>query len=165
MDSTNDTAMIIGLGNPGVQYRYTRHNAGFMVAQALADKLGISLTRVKFRSQVGSGRLDGIPVIIAKPLTYMNESGSAVSSLLHYFKVPLNRLLVIHDDLDLPWERCACAPVEAALGSAVCSLSPTSWAPTLFPACVLVLADHRAEWTRPTMCWKNLAPPNRNCSK
>ncbi|HOE35083.1 MAG: aminoacyl-tRNA hydrolase [Chloroflexi bacterium] len=102
MDSTNDTAMIIGLGNPGVQYRYTRHNAGFMVAQALADKLGISLTRVKFRSQVGSGRLDGIPVIIAKPLTYMNESGSAVSSLLHYFKVPLNRLLVIHDDLDLP---------------------------------------------------------------
>ncbi|MEL7645186.1 MAG: aminoacyl-tRNA hydrolase [Anaerolineaceae bacterium] len=102
MENTNDTTMIVGLGNPGLQYRYTRHNAGFMVAQALADKLDINLKRVKFRCQIGEGKLDGIPLIIAKPLTYMNDSGSAVSSLLHYFKVPLERLLVIHDDLDLP---------------------------------------------------------------
>ncbi len=102
METTNNTTMIVGLGNPGLQYRYTRHNAGFMVAQALADKLELKLMRVKFRCQIGDGKLDGIPLIIAKPLTYMNESGSAVSSLLRYFKVPLERLLVIHDDLDLP---------------------------------------------------------------
>src|SRR5690606_9252040 len=102
METTNNTTMIVGLGNPGQQYRYTRHNAGFMVAQALADKLELKLMRVKFRCQIGDGKLDGIPLIIAKPLTYMNESGSAVSSLLRYFKVPLERLLVIHDDLDLP---------------------------------------------------------------
>ena len=102
MNDTNDTTLIVGLGNPGLQYRYTRHNAGFMVAQALADKLDVNLKRVKFRCQLGETKLDGIPLIIAKPLTYMNDSGSAVSSLLHYFKVPLERLLVIHDDLDLP---------------------------------------------------------------
>ncbi len=102
MNDRNDTALIVGLGNPGLQYRYTRHNAGFMVAQALADKLDVNLKRVKFRCQFGETKLDGIPLIIAKPLTYMNDSGSAVSSLLHYFKVPLERLLVIHDDLDLP---------------------------------------------------------------
>ena len=102
METTNNTTMIVGLGNPGLQYRYTRHNAGFMVAQALADKLELKLMRVKFRCQIGDGKLDGIPLIIAKPLTYMNESGSAVSSLLRYFKVPLEWLLVIHDDLDLP---------------------------------------------------------------
>lgn len=102
MDNNNTPTMIVGLGNPGLQYRYTRHNAGFMVAQALAEKLEFNLKRIKFRCQIGDGKLDGIPLIIAKPLTYMNDSGSAVSSLLHYFKVPLERLLVIHDDLDLP---------------------------------------------------------------
>ena len=102
MDAATDTTLIVGLGNPGLQYRYTRHNAGFMVAQALAEKLDINLKRVKFRCQFGEGKPDGTPLIIAKPLTYMNESGSAVSSLLRYFKVPLERLLVIHDDLDLP---------------------------------------------------------------
>ena len=102
MDAATDTTLIVGLGNPGLQYRYTRHNAGFMVAQALAEKLDINLKRVKFRCQFGEGKPDGTPLIIAKPLTYMNDSGSAVSSLLHYFKVPLERLLVIHDDLDLP---------------------------------------------------------------
>jgi len=102
MDNNNTPTMIVGLGNPGLQYRYTRHNAGFMVAQALAEKLEFNLKRIKFRCQIGDGNLDGIPLIIAKPLTYMNDSGSAVSSLLRYFKVPLERLLVIHDDLDLP---------------------------------------------------------------
>lgn len=102
MDSMNITTLIVGLGNPGLRYRYTRHNVGFMVAQALADKLDVNLKRVKFRCQIGDGKLDGVPLIIAKPLTYMNDSGSAVSSLLHYFKVPPERLLVIHDDLDLP---------------------------------------------------------------
>jgi PTH1 family peptidyl-tRNA hydrolase len=97
-----ENTLIVGLGNPGLAYRYNRHNVGFMVADALADKLEIPLKRVKFKAQIGNGKLGDIPVIIAKPLTFMNNSGEAVAPLVRYFKVPLERLLVIHDDMDLP---------------------------------------------------------------
>jgi len=100
LDKAN--TLIVGLGNPGLAYRHNRHNIGFMVADALAQKLEIPLKRVKFKAQIGNGKVEGIPVIIAKPLTYMNNSGEAVAPLVHYFKVPLERLLVIHDDMDLP---------------------------------------------------------------
>lgn len=97
-----ENTLIVGLGNPGLAYRHNRHNVGFMVADALADKLEIPLKRVKFKAQIGNGKLEGIPIIIAKPLTFMNNSGEAVAPLVRYFKVPLERLLVIHDDMDLP---------------------------------------------------------------
>jgi len=97
-----ENTLIVGLGNPGLAYRHNRHNVGFMVADALADKLEIPLKRVKFKAQIGNGKLGDIPVIIAKPLTFMNNSGEAVAPLVRYFKVPLERLLVIHDDMDLP---------------------------------------------------------------
>ena len=100
LDKAN--TLIVGLGNPGLAYRHNRHNIGFMVADVLAQKLEIPLKRVKFKAQIGNGRIEGIPVIIAKPLTYMNNSGEAVAPLVHYFKVPLERMLVIHDDMDLP---------------------------------------------------------------
>ena len=100
LDKAN--TLIVGLGNPGLAYRHNRHNIGFMVADALAQKLEIPLKRVKFKAQIGNGKVEGIPVIIAKPLTYMNNSGEAVAPLVHYFKVPLERMLVIHDDMDLP---------------------------------------------------------------
>jgi len=99
---TEMNTLIVGLGNPGPEYSQNRHNVGFMVAQALADKLEIPLKKVKFKAQIGTGKVQGIPVIIAKPLTFMNASGSAVVPLVHYYKVPLERLLVIHDDMDLP---------------------------------------------------------------
>ena len=103
LDSLNkENTLIVGLGNPGLAYRHNRHNVGFMVADALADKLEIPLKRVKFKAQIGNGKLEDIPIIIAKPLTFMNNSGEAVAPLVHYFKVPLERLLVIHDDMDLP---------------------------------------------------------------
>ena len=103
LDSLNkENTLIVGLGNPGLAYRHNRHNVGFMVADALADKLGIPLKRVKFKAQIGNGKLGDIPIIIAKPLTFMNNSGEAVAPLVRYFKVPLERLLVIHDDMDLP---------------------------------------------------------------
>jgi PTH1 family peptidyl-tRNA hydrolase len=97
-----NNTLIVGLGNPGPEYRNSRHNAGFMVAEALAGKLEIPLKKVKFKAQIGTGKVQGIPVIIAKPLTFMNTSGQAVAPLVHYYKVPLERLLVIHDDMDLP---------------------------------------------------------------
>lgn len=103
LDSLNkENTLIVGLGNPGLAYRHNRHNVGFMVADALADKLEIPLKRVKFKAQIGNGKLGDIPIIIAKPLTFMNNSGEAVAPLVRYFKVPLERLLVIHDDMDLP---------------------------------------------------------------
>jgi len=103
LDSLNkENTLIVGLGNPGLAYRHNRHNVGFMVADALADKLEIPLKRVKFKAQIGNGKLGDIPVIIAKPLTFMNNSGEVVAPLVRYFKVPLERLLVIHDDMDLP---------------------------------------------------------------
>ena len=103
LDSLNkENTLIVGLGNPGLAYRHNRHNVGFMVADALADKLEIPLKRVKFKAQIGNGKLEDIPIIIAKPLTFMNSSGEAVAPLVRYFKVPLERLLVIHDDMDLP---------------------------------------------------------------
>ena len=97
-----ENTLIVGLGNPGLAYRHNRHNVGFMVADALTDKLEIPLKRVKFKAQIGNGKLEDIPIIIAKPLTFMNKSGEAVAPLVRYFKVPLERLLVIHDDMDLP---------------------------------------------------------------
>ena len=103
LDSLNkENTLIVGLGNPGLAYRHNRHNVGFMVADALAEKLEIPLKRVKFKAQIGNGKLEGIPIIIAKPLTFMNNSGEAVAPLVRYIKVPLERLLVIHDDMDLP---------------------------------------------------------------
>ena len=97
-----ENTLIVGLGNPGLAYRHNRHNVGFMVVDTLADKLEIPLKRVKFKAQIGNGKLGDIPVIIAKPLTFMNNSGEVVAPLVRYFKVPLERLLVIHDDMDLP---------------------------------------------------------------
>jgi len=103
LDSLNkENTLIVGLGNPVLAYRHNRHNVGFMVADTLADKLEIPLKRVKFKAQIGNGKLGDIPIIIAKPLTFMNNSGEAVAPLVRYFKVPLERLLVIHDDMDLP---------------------------------------------------------------
>ncbi len=163
MDNNNTPTMIVGLGNPGLQYRYTRHNAGFMVAQALAEKLEFNLKRIKFRCQIGDGKLDGIPLIIAKPLTYMNDSGSAVSSLLRYFKVPLERLLVIHDDLDLPlgmlrlrWEDSA---GRRGMQSITDKLGFNAFPRLRFSGRPPGRMDQRI------MCLKNSALLSRNCSK
>lgn len=94
--------LIVGLGNSGSAYRYTRHNFGFLVIDELADALTIQVKRLKFKAMIGEGRFGESKVVLAKPLTFMNESGRAVAPLLRFFKLPLTNLLVIHDDLDLP---------------------------------------------------------------
>lgn len=100
--NTQDSFLIVGLGNPGAEYRLTRHNFGFMALDALAEKWSVQLKRIKFQAIIAEDRFKGNKVILAKPLTYMNESGRAVAPLLRYFKVPFENMLVIHDDLDLP---------------------------------------------------------------
>ena len=94
--------MIVGLGNPGLAYRHTRHNFGFLVIDALAKALDVQVRRLKFKAMIGEGKFSGSKVVLAKPLTFMNESGRAVAPLLRFYKLPLTNLLVIHDDLDLP---------------------------------------------------------------
>lgn len=93
---------IVGLGNPGRQYRNTRHNVGFMVMDRLAENVKGSFTRLQFRALVIDTHYEGKRLILAKPQTYMNESGRSVDSLVRFYKIPLSSVLVVHDDADLP---------------------------------------------------------------
>ncbi|AST93983.1 aminoacyl-tRNA hydrolase [Sutcliffiella sp. NC1] len=94
--------VIVGLGNPGPKYAETRHNIGFMVIDELANRWNISLTQSKFKGQFGQGLINGEKVILVKPLTYMNLSGECIRPLLDYYKVEIEDIYVIYDDLDLP---------------------------------------------------------------
>lgn len=96
------TYLIVGLGNPGAEYRLTRHNFGFMVLDALAEHWSVQLKKIKFQAVFVEDRFKGNKVVLAKPLTFMNESGRSVAPLMRYFRVPTENMLVIHDDLDLP---------------------------------------------------------------
>lgn len=95
--------IIVGLGNPGTRYRFTRHNMGFLALDELADVNGISVSKRKFESLIGKGSIESIPVTLVKPQTFMNLSGTAVAGLIGFFKVTPENLIVIHDDLDLPF--------------------------------------------------------------
>ncbi len=95
--------IIAGLGNPTLQYEGTRHNAGFDVIDALAEKYNISVDGRKNRAYVGKGLIEGKKVLLVKPQTYMNLSGESIGRLVDYYKVdPENELLVIYDDISLP---------------------------------------------------------------
>lgn len=108
--------LIVGLGNPGMEYRQNRHNVGFMLIDQLAEVLSISLQRVKFKAIIGSGKFEGRNIILAKPQTYMNASGESVGPLSRYFKVPLNQLMVVHDDLDIPFGSLRIRPMGGTSG-------------------------------------------------
>lgn len=94
--------LIVGLGNPGGEYRGTRHNVGFEVIDLLADKHKIKVARAKHRALTGPGTIDDIPVLLVKPLTYMNLSGQAVAPLAREHEIQPDHILVVTDDLDLP---------------------------------------------------------------
>ncbi len=95
--------LIVGLGNPGRKYQNTRHNAGFILLNALAKEMGITFSRVQSKALITQGLLEGRKIILAKPQTYMNLSGQAVSSLMKFYKLPPEALLVAYDDVDLPF--------------------------------------------------------------
>lgn len=95
--------LVVGLGNPGDQYRYSRHNVGFLAVDDLAEKLNINLGRRSFSSVIGFGNIQETRLVLAKPQTYMNLSGYAVKEIKDYFQVAPHDLVVIHDDLDLPF--------------------------------------------------------------
>lgn len=94
--------LIVGLGNPGRQYEHTRHNVGFDVMDAIAEKYNISISEKKHRALCGKGVINGVKVVLAKPQTFMNLSGESVESLLSYYKLdPEEEMLVIYDDISL----------------------------------------------------------------
>jgi peptidyl-tRNA hydrolase, PTH1 family len=95
--------LIAGLGNPGPQYAGNRHNAGFMVADVLAARIPASFKRDRSRAQVATGTLAGMPVTLGKPMGFMNLSGGPVASLRSFYKIPPERIIVVHDELDLPF--------------------------------------------------------------
>jgi PTH1 family peptidyl-tRNA hydrolase len=101
-ESGNASFLIVGLGNPGREYRATRHNIGFVAVDELCQAFGIRLARLQSKALVGTGTWNGKKIILAKPQAFMNLSGQPVSSLLRFYKIPLEQLMVIHDDLDLP---------------------------------------------------------------
>lgn len=94
---------MVGLGNPGPEYAASPHNIGFLVVDRLAERHGIRLGRKDAQALVGAGAIGSKPVMLAKPQTYMNRSGVSVSQLAAKHGIALERLLVIYDDLDLPW--------------------------------------------------------------
>ena len=94
--------VIVGLGNPGREYAQTKHNVGFMLVDALADKLGIFNWQEKFDALIAEGRLGTEKILLVKPQTYMNDSGRAVGPLMNWYKLPPEALIVAHDDMDIP---------------------------------------------------------------
>lgn len=102
--------LFVGLGNPGRMYRGTRHNIGFEMIDAIAEAEGISVSSKQFKAAIGKGLIGDVPIMLAKPQTFMNASGESVGQLVSYFKIPLNQLVVIYDDLDLPFAKLRLLP-------------------------------------------------------
>ncbi len=94
--------LIAGLGNPGKEYEKTRHNSGFMAIDLLADRLDTGIDVKKFNALVQTVRIQGQSVLLMKPLTYMNESGSAVAQAVNFYHIDPSDILILHDDMDLP---------------------------------------------------------------
>lgn len=100
---SDDRWLIVGLGNPGPGYAGNRHNVGFMCCDEVAVGMGVKFKRDRSRSMAVSGVLAGRPVTVAKPITFMNASGGPVAALSRFLKIPAARIVVIHDELDLPF--------------------------------------------------------------
>ena len=93
--------IVVGLGNPDSKYQNTRHNAGFLAIDRIAEKTSISVDRMKYKSLIGIGEIEGKKVLLMKPQTYMNNSGEAVQEAMNFYKIPIEKVLVIFDDISL----------------------------------------------------------------
>jgi PTH1 family peptidyl-tRNA hydrolase len=98
-----ERALVVGLGNPGARYARTRHNAGFLVLDLLAERVGGTFKAHRSNCDVLECRLAGRPVVLARPRSFMNESGGPVVGAARFFKVPVEQITVVHDELDLPF--------------------------------------------------------------
>ena len=96
------TWIVAGLGNPGLEYENTRHNAGFLTMEELAKQCGAKLDQMKFKSDCGEAMLGEVRCLLMKPTTYMNLSGDAIAAAANFYKIPPEQVLVIYDDISLP---------------------------------------------------------------
>lgn len=103
MPESEGAWLVVGLGNPGPRHVANRHNAGFLVLDVLAERLGGRFKVHRGRAEVLEDRIGGSRVVLAKPLSYMNDSGGPVCALRDFYKIPPDRLVVVHDELDLPY--------------------------------------------------------------
>ncbi len=94
--------LIVGLGNPGTQYEYTRHNAGFLALDKLAEKAGVKIDRIKFKGLTAAATVAGQRALLLKPQTFMNKSGESVREAMDFYKIPPERTVVLFDDISLP---------------------------------------------------------------
>jgi peptidyl-tRNA hydrolase, PTH1 family len=101
--ATSDRWLIVGLGNPGPQYAGNRHNVGYLCCDEIAGDLGVSFKRDRSRVLAATGMLAGTSVVLAKPMSFMNASGGPVAAVRAFYKIPNDRIIVIHDELDLPF--------------------------------------------------------------
>ncbi len=108
--------MIVGLGNPGKKYEFTRHNIGFLVLDEIAKSLGVIKYQSKYNAHIASVEYEGVKVILCKPQTYMNLSGEAVLSAMNYYKIEPGNVIVISDDMDLPPGKIRIRPFGGAGG-------------------------------------------------
>jgi peptidyl-tRNA hydrolase, PTH1 family len=108
--------LVAGLGNPGEEYALSPHNLGFLTVDRLAERHGIRVTRRDSRALVGVGEIDGQPVMLAKPQTFMNLSGTSLAPLMEKHSIPVDRLVVVYDELDLPWLSLRIKPKGSAAG-------------------------------------------------
>ncbi len=108
--------LVVGLGNPGEEYERTAHNLGFLVVDRLGERNGIQVKRKDSRALVGQGSIAGRRVMLAKPQTFMNVSGESVQGLLVKHEIPAGNLIVVYDELDLPWGSLRIRPNGSAAG-------------------------------------------------
>ncbi|GAB2209542.1 hypothetical protein Droror1_Dr00026761 [Drosera rotundifolia] len=102
--------LIVGLGNPGRKYNGTRHNVGFEMVDKIAEAEGISMNSASFKALFGKGFIGDVPVILSKPQTFMNLSGQSIGPMVSYYKIPLKQVLLIYDDMDLPFAKLRLLP-------------------------------------------------------
>jgi PTH1 family peptidyl-tRNA hydrolase len=108
--------LVAGLGNPGEEYALTPHNLGFLTVDRLAERHGIRVTRKDSKALAGVGEIDGQPVMLAKPQTYMNLSGASLAPLMEKHSIGPERLVVVYDELDLGWKALRIKPKGSAAG-------------------------------------------------
>lgn len=108
--------LVAGLGNPGEEYALSPHNLGFLTVDRLAERHRIRVTRKDSKALVGVGEVDGQPVMLAKPQTFMNLSGTSLAPLMEKHSIPVEKLVVVYDELDLPWLSLRIKPKGSAAG-------------------------------------------------
>jgi PTH1 family peptidyl-tRNA hydrolase len=109
-------ALIVGLGNPGKEYERTRHNIGFIAVSAFARRYDMRFSGKRMQAEIATGQAEGMSLVVARPQTFMNASGTSVGQLVHWYKVPTHRMLIVYDEVDLPFGALRIRPSGSAAG-------------------------------------------------